>query len=65
MSGREFVLAGPVISFDCNLFSRTPALHDGGHFIFRQREDYSDRLDLRDYDQPVGIGGMDDIALID
>src|SRR5438132_13250340 len=32
---------------------------------FRQREDYGDRLDLRDHDRAVRVGRMNDVADID
>ena len=42
------------------------ALHlDLRQFRLRQREDQRDRFDLRDHDEAVGVGRMDDVADID
>jgi hypothetical protein len=41
------------------------ALLDGYEICLRQREDQGDRLDLRDIDQAVDVGGINDVADID
>src|SRR5580704_188005 len=41
------------------------ALLDGYEICLRQREDQGDRLDLRDVDQAVDVGGINDVAYID
>ena len=38
---------------------------DGYEICLRQREDQGDRLDLRDVDQAVHVGGINDVADID
>ena len=62
MSRRELVLATAVVRIDGDFLTTLGALDDAGNVIFRNRIDHGDRLDLRDHNQAVGVGCMDDVA---
>ena len=53
---------GAVEGFDNELAALAETLEDGGELVFRKREDHGDGLQLRDNEEAVGVGRMDDVA---